>query len=56
MQIKGIPPKWCNWETLRQVASTLGKLIEVDRQSLFSSFFAMVRVKIKCRDPASIPQ
>lgn len=55
VQISGIPPKWCDWETLRQVTSALGKLVEVDWQSLFGSFFAAVRVKIKCRDPRKIP-
>jgi len=30
--------------------------VEVDRQSLFVSFFAMVRVKVKCSDPIKIPQ
>jgi len=37
------------------VASTIGKLVEVDWQSLFASFFAMVRVKVKCRNPVKIP-
>jgi hypothetical protein len=56
VQVKGIPPKWCDWETLRHVASTLGKLTEVDWQSLFGSFFAMIRIKIKCRDPSKVPK
>jgi hypothetical protein len=56
VQVKGIPPKWCDWETLRRVASTLGKLTEVDWQSLFGSFFAMIRIKIKCRDPRKVPK
>ena len=46
VQVKGIRPKWCDWETLSQVASTLGKLVEVDWQSLFGSFFVMVRIRI----------
>jgi len=41
--------------TLRQVASTIGKLIEVDWHSLFASFFAMVRIKVKSRDPTAVP-
>jgi len=36
------------------VASTLGKLVEVDWQSLFGSFFAMTRIKVKCRNPGKI--
>jgi hypothetical protein len=31
-------------------------LVEVDWQSLFRSFFAMVRIKIKCRNPARVPK
>jgi hypothetical protein len=30
VQISGIPPKWSDWRTLRQVSSSLGKLLEVD--------------------------
>jgi hypothetical protein len=30
--------------------------VEVDWQSLFGSFFAMVRMKIKCRNPARVPK
>jgi len=56
VQVRGVPPKWCDWVTFRQVASTIGKLVEVDWQSLFASFFAMVRVKVKCRNPVKIPQ
>lgn len=56
VQVRGIPPKWCDWSTFRQVASTVGKLVDVDWHSLFSSFFAMVRIKLKCRDPTKIPR
>ena len=38
------------------MVSTIGKLVGVDWQSLFVSFFAMVRVKVKCRNPVKIPQ
>lgn len=54
VQLRGIPPKWCDWETFRQVPSTVGKLVDVDWQSLFASFFAMVRIKVKCRDPSEM--
>jgi len=30
VQVRGVPPKWCDWVTFRQVASTIGKLVEVD--------------------------
>lgn len=33
----------------------MGKLVDVDWHSLFASFFAMVRIKVKCRDPVKIP-
>lgn len=56
VQVRGIPPRWCDWVTLRQVASALGKLVEVDWQSLFGSFFAMIRIKIKCREPSKVPK
>jgi hypothetical protein len=55
VQISGIPPKWTNWKTLRQVASSLGKLMEVDWNSLFASFFSTVRVKVACKDISKIP-
>jgi hypothetical protein len=29
VQIGGIPPRWSSWRTLRQIASSLGKLLEV---------------------------
>jgi hypothetical protein len=56
VQVRGIPPKWCDWVTFRQVASTIGKLVEVDCHSLFASFFVMVRVKVKCRNPVKVPK
>ena len=35
VQIKGVPPKWSDWTTIKEIASTLGKLLEVDWQTLF---------------------
>jgi hypothetical protein len=46
VQIQGIPPKWVDWKTLWEVSSSLGRMIEVDWQELFNSFFSTVRVKI----------
>jgi hypothetical protein len=56
VQIKGVPPKWCDWVTIKEIASSLGKLGEVDWQTLFSSFFSIVRVRIFCKDPQMIPE
>jgi hypothetical protein len=54
VQIRGVPPKWSNWKCFRQIASSIGKMLEIDWTSLFSSFFSMVRVKIACKDPTKI--
>ena len=51
VQIKGIPPNWCDWLIVKQISSCLGKLIEVDWHSLFASSFSMIRVRLKCKDP-----
>jgi hypothetical protein len=56
VQVRGIPPKWSEWAVFQQVASSLGKLTDVDWYSLFSSQFTMVRLKIKCKDPCKIPK
>jgi hypothetical protein len=55
VQIRGVPPKWSSWRTFCQIASSLGKIIEIDWNSLFSGFFNMVRVKIACKDADKIP-
>ena len=55
VQIRGIPPKWCDWISVREIASCLGKLAEVDWQSLFASSFSMIRVKLKCKNPKKSP-
>jgi hypothetical protein len=55
VQIRGIPLKWRDWKTFNQIASSLGRMVEVDWNSLLSSFFSMVRVKIACKDATKIP-
>jgi hypothetical protein len=55
VQVRGIPPRWCNWRTISQASSSLGKLVEVDWSSLFTSFFGMVKVKVACKDGSKIP-
>jgi hypothetical protein len=51
-----VPPKWSKWRSFRQIASSLGKMLEIDWNSLFSSFFRMVRIKIDCKDTSKIPK
>jgi hypothetical protein len=55
VQIRGVPPKWSNWRMSCQIASSLGKMVEINWNSLFSSFFRMVRIKIACKDVTTIP-
>jgi hypothetical protein len=40
----------------RQIASSLGKMTEIDWNSLFTSFFSMVRVKVARKDGSKIPR
>jgi hypothetical protein len=49
------PPRWCNWRSFNQIASSLGRLMEIDWNSLFTGFFGMVRVKIACKDRSKVP-
>jgi hypothetical protein len=56
VQISGIPPKWSTWKTFRHISSSLGRMLEVDWNSQFSSFFGKVRMKIACKDVAKIPK
>jgi hypothetical protein len=51
VQIRGVPPKWCDWVTIKEIASSLGKMSEIDWQTLFTSFFSVIRVKINCKKP-----
>lgn len=55
VQVKGVPPKWIDWLTLRQLGSTLGKLTDVDWNSLLTSYGEMMRIKVKCKNPTRIP-
>jgi hypothetical protein len=56
VQIRGVPPKWSIWRCFRQIAPSLGKMLEIDWNSLFSSFFSMVRIKMAYKDITKIPK
>jgi hypothetical protein len=56
VHVSGIPPKWSNWKSFQQISSTLGRMMEVDWNSLFISFFSMVRIKIACKDLSKVPK
>lgn len=56
VQITSIPPKWVDWDTLREVVSGIDMMIEVDWHSLFNSFFSQARVKVQCKNLARIPK
>jgi hypothetical protein len=49
-----VPTKWSKWKMFTQMASSLEKMIDIGSNSLFTSFFSMVRVKIACKDAAKI--
>jgi hypothetical protein len=54
VQVRGIPPKWCIWVVLNQLASSYDLLEDVDWQGIFSSFYEVVHMKLKCRDISKI--
>lgn len=56
VQIRGILPKWVDWWSIKDVASSMGMLMEVDWLVLFSSFFSVARVRIRCKNPKKIPK
>ncbi|TVT99235.1 hypothetical protein EJB05_55411, partial [Eragrostis curvula] len=56
IQLRGVPPKWSDVETFKQITATLGLIVDIDWSSFFNSFFSMVRIKLACRDPTKIPK
>lgn len=55
VDIVGLPPVWCSWSVIAQVAATLGVVTNVDWHGIFRSFYEVVRIQIVLRDPALIP-
>jgi hypothetical protein len=53
---RGVPPKWSKWRSFRHIASSLGKMLGIDWNSLFFSFFSMIRIKFVCNDISKIPK
>ncbi|TVU33219.1 hypothetical protein EJB05_25009, partial [Eragrostis curvula] len=56
IQAKGIPPKWSDWVTFQQLASTLGRITGIDWDTLFSSYFEVARIQVAVKDPNRIPK
>jgi hypothetical protein len=49
IKFAGLQAKWCEWNSLDQVVSVCGLLVDVDWQSLFKNNAQEIRVKVKCR-------
>lgn len=56
IEIGGLPPKWCSWNVIAQITSSLGFLLNVDWHGIFRSFYENVRVQVAVRDPTKIPE
>lgn len=56
VQVRGVPPKWSDFETIQQLASTLGMLVDIDWKVLFTTYFEVARIKVVVKDPYKIPK
>jgi hypothetical protein len=55
VQLRGLKPQWCTWDTLARFTSSFGLLVDIDWQGMFLNYYEVVRVKLQCRDPSLIP-
>ena len=56
INIIGIPPIWCTWPVISQIASSLGVIVNIDWHEIFRSFYEVVRVQVAVREPQLIPK
>jgi hypothetical protein len=55
VQLRGLKPQWCTWDTLARFTSSFGILTDIDWQGMFLNYYEVLRVKLQCRDPTLIP-
>jgi hypothetical protein len=56
VKIRGIPPRWCSWKVIAQIAKCLGLILDVDLGGIFKSFYEVVRVQLVVKNVAKIPE
>jgi hypothetical protein len=55
VQLRGLKPQWCTWDTLARFTSSFEIMVDIDWQGMFLNYYEVVRVKLQCRDPSLIP-
>jgi hypothetical protein len=46
VQLRGLKPQWCTWDTLARFTSSFGLLVDIDWQGMFLNYYEVVRVKL----------